>query len=381
MTSLEHVSSEALSETIGSIYDCALDPHQWPSAIQRILDLCESRAGALCVHDLKDVRNDNLFSRGHSKEFLELFDKHYPQSPMATATILGKVGDVLTVAMLSEQENLFESRFYREIIQPHGYLDFIGVFALRTGHRLAALHACRMAEAPLFSEREISLFRLLSPHICRTLAISDALDIRTLKSEMLEATLDGLTAGVYLTARDGRVVYMNAAAERQIRKGSALQIVNKRLTPTNQEARMRLVNKISNAASGNVDALGDPSLALPEPEGAGYVATFLPLDQGDRQACMQPFAAATAIFVQDPAVVPQFPGEAFARLYGLTGGELRVALTLAPGLTPQEAADMLGIGLQTVKTHLQRIFQKTGTTRQADLIALMTRAAAPAAAV
>jgi len=32
-----------------------------------------------------------------------------------------------------------------------------------------------------------------------------------------------------------------------------------------------------------------------------------------------------------------------------------------------------------VKTHVQRIFQKTGTTRQADLVHMMTRAGAPVA--
>ena len=62
-----------------------------------------------------------------------------------------------------------------------------------------------------------AFFELLSPHVCRALAISDALDIRTLRSEMFEATLNGLAAGVYLTKRDGRVVYMNAAAEHQVR--------------------------------------------------------------------------------------------------------------------------------------------------------------------
>jgi DNA-binding CsgD family transcriptional regulator len=71
------------------------------------------------------------------------------------------------------------------------------------------------------------------------------------------------------------------------------------------------------------------------------------------------------------------PGEAFAKLYGLTGGELRVAMAMATNLTPQEVADMLGIGIQTVKTHLQRIFQKTCTSRQADLIGLMTRLSTP----
>ena len=71
------------------------------------------------------------------------------------------------------------------------------------------------------------------------------------------------------------------------------------------------------------------------------------------------------------------PGEAFARLYGMTGGELRVLLALAQGLGAKEAADMLGIGEPTVRTHLQRIFSKTGTTRQADLLRLLQNATPP----
>jgi DNA-binding CsgD family transcriptional regulator len=65
------------------------------------------------------------------------------------------------------------------------------------------------------------------------------------------------------------------------------------------------------------------------------------------------------------------PGEAFARLYRLTGGELRVLLALTQGLGAKEAADMLGISEPTARTHLQHIFSKTDTTRQADLLHLL----------
>ena len=65
------------------------------------------------------------------------------------------------------------------------------------------------------------------------------------------------------------------------------------------------------------------------------------------------------------------PGEAFARLYRLTGGELRVLLALTQGLGAKEAADMLGISEPTARTHLQHIFSKTDTTRQADLLRLL----------
>ena len=84
-----------------------------------------------------------------------------------------------------------------------------------------------------------------------------------------------------------------------------------------------------------------------------------------------------AIFVQDPIVVPPFPGEAFAKLYGLTGGELRVLLAMAPGLGVKEAAEVLGIGETTAKTHLQHIFAKTGTSKQSELMHLFMGAAPP----
>ena len=65
------------------------------------------------------------------------------------------------------------------------------------------------------------------------------------------------------------------------------------------------------------------------------------------------------------------PGEAFARLYKLTGGELRLLLALTQGLGAKEAADMLGISEPTARTHLQHIFSKTDTTRQTELLRLL----------
>jgi DNA-binding CsgD family transcriptional regulator len=83
---------------------------------------------------------------------------------------------------------------------------------------------------------------------------------------------------------------------------------------------------------------------------------------------MAPLAAKLAVFVQSPELPPQMPGEAFAKLYGLTGGELRVLLVMASGLSVTETADMLGLGQTTVRTHLARAFRKTGTSKQSDLI-------------
>jgi DNA-binding CsgD family transcriptional regulator/PAS domain-containing protein len=375
---LDGISAQGLSDTIGAIYDCALDPQRWNDAIRRIVELCDSAAGGMCVHDLRNVEDVHLFEIGYTKEFSQLVQKHYQRSPFATASIVHEVGDVLTLATLCPDDEWFESRFYQDVMKPYGFSDYIGINALKTSGRVASVHGSRTVSAPRYGQREIAIFKLLSPHICRTLAISDALDIRTLSSEMLEATLDALVAGVYLVARDGRVVYMNAAAERQIRTGNALRVVGNRLLPTDPETRDALLRAIDDVASDELEIRAGHSFAIPYPGRAGYVATLLRLDCGSRRSIMAPFAASVAIFVQEPAQMALMPGEAFAKLYRLTGGELRVLLALAQGLGGKEAADMLGVSEPTVRTHLQNIFSKTRTSRQADVLRLLQSAAPPA---
>jgi DNA-binding CsgD family transcriptional regulator len=43
----------------------------------------------------------------------------------------------------------------------------------------------------------------------------------------------------------------------------------------------------------------------------------------------------------------------------------------------RETSDALGIGESTVKTHLHRVFSKTGTSRQADLVKLVASFSSP----
>jgi hypothetical protein len=57
------------------------------------------------------------------------------------------------------------------------------------------------------------------------------------------------------------------------------------------------------------------SLAIPGESGAGYIATLLPVQRGQRCHIVAPFAASAAIFMQDPLEARMMPGEAFARPY------------------------------------------------------------------
>ena len=106
------------------------------------------------------------------------------------------------------------------------------------------------------------------------------------------------------------------------------------------------------------------------------LAHVLPLAQGDLRTRLMPQATA-AVFITGPHTRASFDVDALAHAYGLTPAEARVLEQLLAGVTLGEAAEALDISLTTVKTHLSRIFSKTGVSRQADLVALTHRLAPP----
>jgi DNA-binding CsgD family transcriptional regulator len=73
------------------------------------------------------------------------------------------------------------------------------------------------------------------------------------------------------------------------------------------------------------------------------------------------------------------PEAVLATLFDLTPAEARVLLLIGGGLSASKSALSLGIGENTLKTHLNRIFAKTNTKRQADLVKLVSDIGSPLA--
>jgi DNA-binding CsgD family transcriptional regulator/PAS domain-containing protein len=366
------VPVETFSKVVEAIYDCALDPNRWQDTIRLIAELCRSQVSIIAVHDYANGRAELAYNLGYTDKFIRLHEEKYAaMNPFLALFRIQPIGVATTQAMLIDDHEFWESRFYREWCKPQRFYDSIMFKILQTDQRVGWWSAHRLEGSPRYADADVRLVALLSPHVCRAITISDSLNLKTIRSEALEATLNALASGVYLVDSLGRIIYMNQAAERQIENGNVLRTENNRLAPIDRVARAALT-KVINDAIAQEAATSDTgsSLALPAREGAGLVATILPLYRGERRNLCGAFAAMASIFVQDPIVVPPFPGEAFAKLYGLTGSELRFLLTMAPGLSVKEAAEVLGIGETTAKTHLQHIYGKTGTSKQTELLHL-----------
>jgi DNA-binding CsgD family transcriptional regulator/PAS domain-containing protein len=377
--SKQNIPLETFSKIVEAIYDCALDPTRWQRTVRLIADLCRSQVCLVGVYDYTNGRGELSYNFGQAEEYIRLHEGKYKgMNPFWSAVMMQPIGVVTTQAMLIDDNEFWESRFYQEWCKPQRYLDMINFKIVQTEHRIGWWAAHRLEGQPRYGNGDIGLINLLVPHVCRAIRISDALNLKTIRSDALEAALNALTAGVYLVDVLGRVIYMNSAAEQQVGRGDVVRIEKDRLAPVDRMARTALVTAVDEAIADEVATpQGGSSLALPGTAGAGLVAAVLPLSRGERQNICGAYSAKAAVFVQDPVVVPPFPGEAFAKLYGLTGSELRVLLAMAPGLSVKEAAGVLGISETTAKTHLQHTYEKTRTSKQTELMHLFMSSTPP----
>jgi DNA-binding CsgD family transcriptional regulator len=96
---------------------------------------------------------------------------------------------------------------------------------------------------------------------------------------------------------------------------------------------------------------------------------------GDYATLFAPVAA-TVVTIESPAR----PADAADRLrvvYGLTAAEVRLAAALADGGGMRAAAERAGVAYGTARVTLNSLFGKTGTRRQAQLVARLATEGAP----
>ena len=78
-----------------------------------------------------------------------------------------------------------------------------------------------------------------------------------------------------------------------------------------------------------------------------------------------------AVFVMNPPEQAELQARLLQVLYDLTPREAAVAVRVCRGEGLPAAAVALDMGTATARTHLNRVFDKTGTHRQSELACLL----------
>jgi DNA-binding CsgD family transcriptional regulator len=367
-----------LSDLIGAIYDCAIDPGRWDQTLDDIRDLLGCANGVLYVAETPSQDHRMVTMVGIEPYWAERLDGHgtdVAELHTAVADFYTRPLDEPFVCSRDIPETVWRANgYYREWAEPQGIIDVIDTILMRRPDRVASCALGRHESIGLISEREVMLTRLIAPHLRRAITISDLIDMKRLETDALGATLDALAVGVILVAEDGAVVHANRAAERMFGKAGPIRSVRGHIGAGNPQATERLLRTIAVAAHGEA-AIGAAGIGMAlDCDDAVATAHILPLAYGDLRTRLMPHAAA-AVFVasEERPVVNGL--SAIAEAYGLTRSETRLLDRIVRGESLDEAATALNVAKTTSRTHMARILAKTGTRRQTALLALVHKLA------
>jgi DNA-binding CsgD family transcriptional regulator len=187
------------------------------------------------------------------------------------------------------------------------------------------------------------------------------------------ATLDVMATPILVLDAEGHCIDTNAAADRLLATTGLIRISGGVLVIADQDASRQVAHAVR-AAAASADPLSRrvTVVALTLEESRRYAAEVIALSRA------APSDGIAALMLQEIGKLQPLPSDILVKLYGFTRAEARLVALLAQNLSLEDAAAALGIARTTAKTHLQRVFEKTGTNRQPQVIRLALSAFAAA---
>lgn len=346
------IPAEEFSTLVGSIYDCALDPAGWSAVLEELARRMDFRTASLILATtpaggalpLLDVTTgitaeERVAMLSHGQAAIDAWGPPgiFATLPLETPIVRSRVNP-----------DAARTPYVREQCLPRGFFDSMSIMFSRERHSFCVISFNRHLDDGAIRTEEVDLAGLLAPHLKRSLVISRLLD-----------------------GPDLRLHHANRAGEAMLRTADPLGLRLGRVTAPNGVAAALQV-----ALAAPFDGIGGRGIGIPARRGDGeeLVLHLLPLAEAG------PLPGASAAIFVAPAVTPQRgPLAAIAALFELTPAEARVLELVGAGRTNPEIALALGVALSTVRSHVLRLFEKTGTHRQADLVGLLASFTLPLA--
>lgn len=216
-----------------------------------------------------------------------------------------------------------------------------------------------------FEASDSALLSALGPHLAIAIRTYAAIQRERLRADISGEAIQRLNFGWITLDAGGIIVDYDDQADRLLRQSTALRrTAAGRLVPTSRQAEGALARLLRQVAAG--ETIRSQAIHLSdEPWLDMLVASIRD----------QPFSGSKA-----PVLVAYVHGEERSSadradqlmdLFGLTRSEARLAIALSHGRSIAEAAEDLGLTLETTRLYSKRIYAKTGTRGQADLVRLV----------
>ncbi|MEH3046262.1 helix-turn-helix transcriptional regulator [Sphingomonas adhaesiva] len=366
------LSAETVSDLIGDIYHCALEPENWPAALARLRALLGFEHATISLQTMPTGRVLFNFHSGIPSPWLERIGD-YGEDIVALwgGTRAIAAAPIEQPAVLSRMnpavgDGTSDNRYYTEWRRPQGLIDTVAIGLIRDDTALAAASLVRHERQGPIAEADLERVRFFAPHLRRAVTISRLLDGASLAAATFEAVLDGLAMPLVVVDGGARLLHANAAARAMIERGDPFRVRDDLLSLADPAA--------ARALPGMLAAVREPAasacdLPIRLADGSAAALHLRALTLGTLRWGVPRTGTVAIILSEAASGTDSIPGLA-RRLLDLSPSEARVFEAVARGEPVTAIAAAEGVSVSTIRTHLLRIFEKSGVHRQIDVMKL-----------
>jgi DNA-binding CsgD family transcriptional regulator/PAS domain-containing protein len=379
-------------EIVHLAHHAAADPALWTMVTAQLRDALRAPLVALVEHDLASQRGRISHATGIDESFRALYASRFAaQNAWLRAGARLEAGQVLTGAELMPNWELIRTDFYYRWLRPQHAFHCLLAIAFQCASELKFFLALRPLDTDPFDAADRRMLATLLPQLGCACELSADIQASRGETAALGELIAALPEAILIVDPEIRPLMVNRAAERLLARRDGLRRVSGVVTAdSSADTRVlrRLVAQATTsgagaqateaAAAGSVTTtaggLHDEIAIGVASGGPPLLLQIVPLRHAapGRFGTRKPIVA----MIVRPSAWPITELQSAHQLcafYHMTPAESRLAALICIGRSLLEAAAELRISRNTARTHMKRIYAKTETHRQTDLVRLLAQ--------
>lgn len=359
---------------VGDIYDAALDPDLWPVALARIGDAIGGPHLLFGIYDQASGLS-NLLSPGIDPELIASLLAWAPHNPLLPLGIGQPPGKVFSIGDFITEDEFSASAFANEWWYAAGF-DFepLTTNLLVDHNAIGILTSHNSQKRAPFDSHQKRLFAALAQHLVRAVALQRRVHHLQISRHHALAALERLQQGFMLVDASARPLYVNSVGKSLLDGRDGVRLEGSKLSANQADDARELQTLIACCDGRNPEKIGGEMEVRRASGRLSLHVLVTPLRPGSDIAAI-PWAVnwhpSATVLITDPEVEVRSRIDELRERFGLTRAEATFALEIIKGDGRQATADRLGITVGTARGHLSKIFDKTGVSRQAELVRLL----------
>ena len=363
----------AVYDLIDRIYENALSPGG-PDRVSALLNRTfDGEMTNIVEQSAISLDGFVVASAGQSPQYIEEFARRFArQNPWARRFCpQTRVGEVMLGESTVHLLEMEKTPFYNDYMKQQNLYRWMGTLVSYRGTTGRILSISRSRRTGDFDRDARVVFGMLTPHVVRSLDCWNRLKETELRSETLYDSFNRIADGVVILSEYLEVLEINDAAARILADDDGIAVRNRKLSPSKQTLAAKLTALLAALLPGSEKRDGGNCLRIARPSRKSpYLLTAIPMAKRcaeqtpDRDA-----RPSLMVFLKDPERLTPNPSPLFVDAWHFSKSECAVAAKLLEGEDLSRIAAELFVSMNTVKSHLKKILEKSETHRQGEFIA------------